>query len=52
MIKVGSSTPAAPSPEEAVYQHPAVAEVAVFGLPHPRWIEAVTAAVVVRDGQD
>ena len=28
----------------------AVAEVAVFGLPHPRWIEAVTAAVVVRDG--
>ena len=33
-----------------MYQHPAVAEVAVFGLPHPRWIEAVTAAVVVRDG--
>jgi len=25
--------------------------VAVFGLSHPRWIEAVTAAVVLRDGQ-
>ncbi len=37
--------------EEVLYQHPAVAEVAVFGIPHPRWIEAVAAAVVPRDGQ-
>jgi fatty-acyl-CoA synthase len=22
----------------------------VFGVPHPRWVEAVVAAVVVRDG--
>jgi fatty-acyl-CoA synthase len=27
-----------------------VAEVAVFGVPHERWIEAVAAAVLLRDG--
>jgi fatty-acyl-CoA synthase len=50
MIKTGGENVASREVEEAIYQHPAVAEVAVFGLPHPRWIEAVTAAVVVRDG--
>ncbi len=51
MIKTGGENVASREVEEALYQHPAVAEVAVFGLPHPRWIEAVTAAVVLRDGQ-
>lgn len=51
MIKTGGENVASREVEEAIYQHPAVAEVAVFGLPHPRWIEAVTAAVVVRDGR-
>ncbi len=51
MIKTGGENVASREVEEALYQHPAVAEVAVFGLPHPRWIEAVTAAVVVKDGQ-
>jgi fatty-acyl-CoA synthase len=37
--------------EEVIFQHPAVAEAAVFGIPHPRWIEAVAAAVVPRQGQ-
>jgi fatty-acyl-CoA synthase len=32
--------------EEAIYQLDGVAEVAVFGISHPRWIEAVTAVVV------
>jgi fatty-acyl-CoA synthase len=27
-----------------------VAEVAVFGIPHEYWIEAVTAAVVLKNG--
>ncbi|MEV4870105.1 fatty acyl-CoA synthetase [Streptomyces syringium] len=35
--------------EDALYGHPAVVEAAVIGLPDERWIEAVTAVVVVRD---
>ncbi|WP_328723405.1 fatty acyl-CoA synthetase [Streptomyces sp. NBC_00247] len=36
--------------EDALYTHPEVAETAVVGLPDERWIEAVTAVVVLRDG--
>ncbi|SEU19795.1 acyl-CoA synthetase [Nonomuraea wenchangensis] len=50
MIKTGGENVASREVEEAIYQHPAVAEAAVFGVPDERWIEAVTAAVVVRDG--
>ncbi|MEV0612460.1 hypothetical protein AB0I81_03980 [Nonomuraea sp. NPDC050404] len=38
--------------EEAIYQHPAVAVAAVFGGPDEKWIEAVTAAVVLREGAE
>ncbi|HTW85058.1 MAG TPA: fatty acyl-CoA synthetase [Candidatus Sulfotelmatobacter sp.] len=34
--------------EEALFTHPAVYEVAVIALPDPKWIEAVTAIVVLR----
>jgi fatty-acyl-CoA synthase len=50
MIKSGGENVASREVEEVIYQHPCVAEVAVFGVPHPRWIEAVTAVVVVRQG--
>jgi fatty-acyl-CoA synthase len=51
MIKTGGENVASREVEEAIYAHPAVAEVAVFSVPHPRWVEAVTAAVVPRTGQ-
>ncbi|MEU1724884.1 acyl-CoA synthetase [Actinomadura sp. ATCC 39365] len=50
MIKSGGENVASREVEEAIYQHPAVAEAAVFGVPDERWIEAVTAAVVLREG--
>jgi acyl-CoA synthetase (AMP-forming)/AMP-acid ligase II len=36
--------------EEALAQHPAVADCVVFGLPDDRWGEIVTAAVALREG--
>ena len=33
-----------------MFSHPAVHEVAVIPLPHPKWIESVTAIVVTRPG--
>jgi long-chain acyl-CoA synthetase len=36
--------------EAAIYEHPAVYEAAVYGVPHPRLGEEVAAAVMLRDG--
>ncbi|HUZ10887.1 MAG TPA: fatty acyl-CoA synthetase [Acidimicrobiales bacterium] len=50
MIKTGGENVSSREVEEVIFQHPDVAEVAVFGVPHEHWIEAVTAAVVLRPG--
>ncbi|CCD86343.1 putative AMP-dependent synthetase and ligase [Bradyrhizobium sp. ORS 285] len=50
MIKTGGENVASREVEEALYQIPEVSEVAVVGLPHPRWVEAVVAMVVVKSG--
>jgi len=36
--------------EAVLYQHPAVLEASVFGVPHEKWGEAVQAAVVLQPG--
>ncbi|WP_139977499.1 fatty acyl-CoA synthetase [Nocardioides litoris] len=51
MIKTGGENVASREVEEAVYEVPGVAEVAVFGVSHPRWVEAVVAVVVPKDGE-
>jgi fatty-acyl-CoA synthase len=52
MIKTGGENVASREVEEALYRLAGVSEVAVIGLPHPRWIEAVTAVVVAKPGAD
>ncbi|MGV9713054.1 acyl-CoA synthetase [Gordonia sp. NPDC003424] len=50
MIKTGGENVASREVEEAIYRLDGVAEVAVFGVPHPKWIEAVAAVVVPKEG--
>jgi fatty-acyl-CoA synthase len=51
MIKTGGENVASREVEETIYRLPQVSEVAVIGIPHPRWVEAVVAVVVVKSGQ-
>lgn len=52
MIKTGGENVSSREVEEAIYQLDGVAEVAVFGVQHPRWVEAVVAVVVPKDGAE
>ena len=51
VINTGGVLVASREVEEILFTHPAVSEVAVVGLPDDKWIEAVTAFVVLRPGQ-
>jgi fatty-acyl-CoA synthase len=51
MIKSGGENVASREVEECIYRLPGVSEVAVIALPDPRWVEAVTAVVVVKQGE-
>ena len=50
VIKTGGTAVASREVEEALFIHPSVSEVAVIALPDPKWIEAITAVVVLRPG--
>ncbi|AWL28625.1 long-chain-fatty-acid--CoA ligase [Acinetobacter defluvii] len=51
MVKSGGENVSTREVEEVIYRMDAVKEVAVFGTPHPRWIEAVTAVVILHPDQ-
>ena len=51
MIITGGENVYSPEVEQAVAGHPAVAEVAVIGVPDDHWGETVKAMVVLRPGQ-
>ncbi len=50
ILKTGGHKVSALEIEEALRQHPAVAECAVVGIPDPEWGERVAAAVVLHEG--
>jgi acyl-CoA synthetase (AMP-forming)/AMP-acid ligase II len=51
MIVTGGENVYSTEVENAIATHPAVAQVAVIGIPHDVWGEAVHAIVVLREGQ-
>jgi acyl-CoA synthetase (AMP-forming)/AMP-acid ligase II len=50
VLRTGGETVSPVEVEAAVAEHPAVAEVAVVGIPDPDWGEVVCAVVVVAPG--
>jgi len=52
MILCGGENVYSTEVENALYEHPAVLEAAVFGTPDETWGERVNAAVVLREGRD
>jgi fatty-acyl-CoA synthase len=52
MIKTGGENVASREVEEMIYRLSSVSEVAVIGLPDPKWVEAVTAVIVIKHGLD
>ncbi|RQR24606.1 acyl-CoA synthetase [Burkholderia sp. Bp9142] len=50
MIKTGGENVASREVEEMIFRLPEVSEVAVVGIPDPRWMEAILAVVVIKNG--
>jgi long-chain acyl-CoA synthetase len=52
MIVTGGENVYSGEVEAVIYEHPAVLEAAVFGIPDPQWGELVAACVVRKPGRD
>lgn len=52
VIISGGENISSPEIEDALYQHPAVLECAVIGVPHEKWGETPKALVVLREGTE
>jgi acyl-CoA synthetase (AMP-forming)/AMP-acid ligase II len=50
IIRTGGEAVAPPEVEQVLLAHPAVADVAVIGIPDPQWGETVCAVIVVAPG--
>lgn len=50
IVKSGGENVSTVEVESLLFDHPKVADAAIVGLPHPRWVEAVTAFVVPKPG--
>ena len=50
IIKTGGFGVSPAEVEELIYKHPSVKEVAVFGIPDPKWGEAIHAVVSLKEG--
>jgi fatty-acyl-CoA synthase len=51
VVKSGGEWISSVELENEIMAHPAVAEAAVIGVPHPKWSERPLACVVVREGE-
>jgi long-chain acyl-CoA synthetase len=51
MIVTGGENVYSGEVEAVIYEHPAVREAAVFGIPDPKWGELVMAYVVLKPGK-
>ena len=51
VINTGGVVVSSREVEDVLFKHPAVSEAAVISLPHPKWVEAVAAIVVLRAGE-
>lgn len=52
VINTGGVQVAGREVEDALYDHDSVSEVAVIALPDPKWIEAVSAVVALKEGAE
>jgi len=52
VIISGGENISSPEIEDCLYQHPAVLECAVIGIPHEKWGETPVALVVKREGEE
>jgi len=51
MVKTGGENVPTREVEDAIYLDSRVQEVAVIGIPHAKWVEAVTAVIVPKAGE-
>jgi long-chain acyl-CoA synthetase len=51
MIVTGGENVYSGEVEAVIYEHPAVSEAAVFGIPDPKWGELVAASIVLKPGE-